>query len=176
MKTMGVYEIKNNSNGKVYIGGTINIERRWSMHKSNLNANRHCNKELQKDWEIFGEETFSLRVVEPIAQECDLGAREKHYINRALKDSECYNIIRSSIGLRNSKNARDKNGYPDYTRAARTNRREEFLNEAAQRMGEESWSKLSTKFRGAIETSKSDTEKDEQLKILLNKLLENLSQ
>jgi len=44
-KIIGVYKIvtmvENNITGKVYIGESNNIERRWEEHKTDLNNNIH---------------------------------------------------------------------------------------------------------------------------------------
>lgn len=40
---IGVYLITNNINGKMYIGSSINIERRWKEHLRDLrNGNHHA--------------------------------------------------------------------------------------------------------------------------------------
>jgi len=36
MKIQGIYKIKNLLNGKVYIGQSVNIEKRFYNHKNNL--------------------------------------------------------------------------------------------------------------------------------------------
>ncbi len=56
--TMGVYCIKNIINNKVYIGSSNDILNRWRNHKDFLNQNKHINKFLQEDWDLYGEENF----------------------------------------------------------------------------------------------------------------------
>jgi group I intron endonuclease len=46
----GVYKIENKFNGKIYIGSSINIEKRFYVHKFLLNKGSHYNKHLQCAW------------------------------------------------------------------------------------------------------------------------------
>ena len=56
MKT-GVYKITNLVNGKVYIGASKNIERRWWEHKKRVNSPIHS------DLETFGLENFKFEIL-----------------------------------------------------------------------------------------------------------------
>ena len=49
-KLSGVYLLKNKQTGRVYIGSSGNIENRVKTHFRDLKFNRHCNKELQNDY------------------------------------------------------------------------------------------------------------------------------
>lgn len=90
----GIYEIKNNFNGKSYIGSAKDIKRRWSRHKCGLRHNKHENIVLQRAWNKYGEENFSFNVLE----ECNIDellVLEQKYLN--LKPE--YNIgIKASGG------------------------------------------------------------------------------
>lgn len=79
-KVSGIYAITNQVNGKVYIGKSISIGRRWKEHKYELRYNKHCNEYLQNAWNKYGEENFSFEIVE----ECDehvLPLKEVEWIN-----------------------------------------------------------------------------------------------
>lgn len=43
----GVYKIINTINGKIYIGSSKDIDRRWSEHVRALELNAHINPHLQ---------------------------------------------------------------------------------------------------------------------------------
>lgn len=60
----GIYKIENLINGSIYIGRSCNILKRWHNHKSKLKKNIHNNKELQKDWNLFGEYVFKFEILE----------------------------------------------------------------------------------------------------------------
>ena len=73
--TCGIYKIENLINGKVYIGKSIEIEKRWQKHL-NAKDNFLIHKALRK----YGKENFSFTILE----ECslfDLDAKEKFWIN-----------------------------------------------------------------------------------------------
>ena len=76
---VGIYKINNKINNKIYIGQTVNIEKRWYKHKWDLNNNKHTNKHLQRAWNKYGEDNFHFSIIE----ECDteeLDIKEKDYI------------------------------------------------------------------------------------------------
>lgn len=56
-----VYEIRNKVNNRVYIGSTINLEKRWASHRAALKGGYHSNKELQKDYDKFGVSSFEFK-------------------------------------------------------------------------------------------------------------------
>lgn len=58
-----VYRILNKQNGKVYIGQTRIGKLRWKKHLRDLIAQRHPNKKLQQDFNLFGEEAFEWEML-----------------------------------------------------------------------------------------------------------------
>ncbi|CAM4415364.1 hypothetical protein FHS16_000988 [Paenibacillus endophyticus] len=65
-RVMGVFQIKNNANGKLYIGGSTNLDALWGREQFMLNMGTHASKELQKEWKQFGSENFSFLVLETV--------------------------------------------------------------------------------------------------------------
>lgn len=58
-----VYNIKNNIDGKQYIGSSINIKRRFLYHQKYLRRKEHFNHYLQNAWNKYGEENFEFKVL-----------------------------------------------------------------------------------------------------------------
>ena len=92
-KTIGIYCIENIDTNKKYIGQSVNIEGRWSKHKTALRQNSHDNDYLQKAWNKYGEDNFKFYILE----ECDkseLDNREVYYINlyQTLDYKNGYNL------------------------------------------------------------------------------------
>ena len=68
---MGVFQIKNIINSKIFIGSSLDLDAIWNRHKSQLQFRSHPNKELQKDWNEFGEENFTYAILAEIKQDED---------------------------------------------------------------------------------------------------------
>jgi hypothetical protein len=60
---MGVFGIKNTSNGKVFIGSSLDLEASQNSQKFQLNAGLHPNAGLQKEWLEFGESSFKYEII-----------------------------------------------------------------------------------------------------------------
>lgn len=69
--------IKNLINGKVYIGSSIDIYRRWVRHRGDLRHKKHSNKYLQRSFNKYGEENFKLHIVEILKEFNDLVLKQK---------------------------------------------------------------------------------------------------
>lgn len=63
--TAGVYAIKNNATGRVYVGSSGNLTQRWAGHLTRLRARRHT-QQFQADWDLHGTDSFALTVLEEI--------------------------------------------------------------------------------------------------------------
>jgi len=61
---MGVYQIKNRVNGKVFIGSSKNLPGKFNSHRFQLKQGSHMNRALQKEYTRFGEENFSFDVLD----------------------------------------------------------------------------------------------------------------
>jgi GIY-YIG catalytic domain len=69
---MGIYQIKNLVNGKILIGHTKNLNAKFNSYKFQLNANLHSNKYLQEEYNMFGEEKFTIEVLDRLEPKEDL--------------------------------------------------------------------------------------------------------
>jgi len=63
---MGVFQIKNNINGKIFIGSSLDLKAIWFAQKLQLDMGMHQNGELQKDWKKFGSDNFSYDILDEI--------------------------------------------------------------------------------------------------------------
>ncbi|PLR72159.1 GIY-YIG nuclease family protein [Bacillus sp. UMB0728] len=61
--SVGIYQIRNIYNDKVYIGKSFNIEKRWRQHRDSLLRDKHVNKKLQRDFNIFKKDAFQYKVL-----------------------------------------------------------------------------------------------------------------
>src|ERR1035437_2787890 len=78
----GIYKITNEVNGKFYIGSSKDIDWRWTIHRRDLRANRHCNPKLQHSWNHHGEDKFIFNIVEEtLPHQVILFDREQYYLD-----------------------------------------------------------------------------------------------
>lgn len=64
----GIYQIKNILSEAVYIGSSINLEKRESVHFSLLRANKHHAVKLQRAFNKYGEKNFKFEIIELIGR------------------------------------------------------------------------------------------------------------
>lgn len=97
---IGIYKITNVINGKVYIGQSSNVERRFSQHKSPYEQERFSEKPLYRAFKKYGIENFTFEILE----ECEisqLNEKEKFWIkeNKSLIHQKGYNITCGGDGV-----------------------------------------------------------------------------
>ncbi len=64
MKKAGIYEILNTINGKVYVGSSADIYKRWSGHECDLKRGIHGNPHLQASYNKYGVGAFEYFMIE----------------------------------------------------------------------------------------------------------------
>jgi hypothetical protein len=69
----GVFAVKNNKNGKVFLGSSLNLHGILGRNRFLLNTGSHKNEPLQKDWKAFGEGAFSFEILETLEIKEDAG-------------------------------------------------------------------------------------------------------
>jgi len=77
----GIYQIRNLTNGNIYVGSSTNINRRWREHRHDLNLNKHNNHHLQYAWNKYGKNYFVFEIIELIDNKNILVEREQFYID-----------------------------------------------------------------------------------------------
>lgn len=85
---IGIYKITNLINGKIYIGKSINIQRRFKEHS---NVNNHKDTWLYQAMDKYGIDNFEFEVVEE-CNENDLLDLEKEWILRTSSFPNGYNM------------------------------------------------------------------------------------
>lgn len=78
----GVYAIRRITDGKYYVGSSVDIRRRWASHSASLIAGEHHSIWLQRSRTRHGADAHEFIVLE----ECEpikvvLITREQHYID-----------------------------------------------------------------------------------------------
>ena len=65
---MGVFQIKNLINNKIYVGSSQDLDAIWHAQKLQLNVGIHSNDDLQKDWKESGPDNFTFEILEMLKQ------------------------------------------------------------------------------------------------------------
>ena len=65
---IGVFQIRNTSNQKIYVGSSLNLDAIWNRMKSELKFRNHRNTALQQAWNESGEEGFRYEILSEIEQ------------------------------------------------------------------------------------------------------------
>ena len=81
---MGVFQIRNMINGKIFIGSSLNLDAIWNRHQTELKFGGHRNEVLQKEWKEFGEDNFKFEILSEIEQKDD----DKADYNKEVKELE----------------------------------------------------------------------------------------
>lgn len=68
---MGIFQIKNRINNKIFIGSSADLKAIWNRYKMMLKFGNHPNEALQKDWNEYGEENFAYEIITELKQEED---------------------------------------------------------------------------------------------------------
>lgn len=97
----GIYQITNSSNGRFYIGVSVNFHIRWNKHSSDLDLGRHPNQFLQNDYGICGSDVFEFSIIEVVETSTFNTSRvvlEQKYLDLFYDDKkQCYNIQKQAL-------------------------------------------------------------------------------
>ena len=66
LRPMGIFQIRNRVNEKVFIGSSLNLDGIFNRHEFQLKMGGHSNKDLQTDWNEFSAENFEFEILEEL--------------------------------------------------------------------------------------------------------------
>ncbi len=89
----GTYTIENLVNGKLYVGQSADIDKRWREHIGSLTGRYHENSKLQRAWNKYGEDMFIHDVLVECSED-QLYSEENYWCNllNVHDDRYGYNI------------------------------------------------------------------------------------
>lgn len=68
---MGVYAIRNQGNGRLFLDQSSNLTGALNRHRMELRFGTHRNRALQQDWRDFGEAQFSFEILEKTVERAE---------------------------------------------------------------------------------------------------------
>ena len=111
--TCGIYKITNLINNKVYIGQSVEIERRWQKHKNYYKNKENHKYKIYRAMYKYGIENFSFEIIE-ICQPKQLNERQIYWISYYNSLQNGYNMTSGGDGIINCNdkpvNQYDSNG------------------------------------------------------------------
>lgn len=106
MKEGGVYQVINKSNGKRYVGSTVNLHKRRRQHWACLRRGKHRNIHLQRAWNLYGGKAFAFAVLEYVPDLERLVEREQHYFDALQPEYNIAPVAGSTLGCKHTEEAR----------------------------------------------------------------------
>ena len=99
MMTSGIYLITNNINGHMYVGGSVDIKRRFSEHKiSKFKKTQRIDRAINK----YGADNFTYQIITELPADWKIiGKHEKYWIKfyNTFKDKKHYNLTPGGEGV-----------------------------------------------------------------------------
>ena len=97
----GIYAIRNEVNGKMYVGSAIDIARRLAKHRYQLRGGVHPSKHLQSAFNKYGDAAFETATLE-LCEDHQLVEREQYWIDHLKPEYNKRLIAESNVGLSTS--------------------------------------------------------------------------
>lgn len=91
------YKILNIKNGNFYIGITTDYQKRWKEHLRNLRNHTHPNYKIQKDFDIFGEDSFSFSIIDEKDTTKEKGYEYEYKLIQENNATSSYNICEGGL-------------------------------------------------------------------------------
>jgi group I intron endonuclease len=167
IKKSGIYIIKNNINGKVYVGSTVNFYDRIKKHRANLKNDKHHSIKLQRACNKYGFENLEFIIIEFCGKD-KLIESEQFWINHFDSYHQGYNSTpnaKNCLGYKQTEEHKKNisNGLKGYKRSEENIENMRLANKG-KILSEETKNKLSI-----INTGKIHSEETKNKLSIINK-------
>ena len=103
---IAVYKISNTYTNDIYIGSSVDFQRRQWEHLHDLRKRKHHSQILQNSWNKYGEGAFLFSVVEEVSAIDILLDREQHWIDLLLPRYNTSRVAGSPLGVKHTAESR----------------------------------------------------------------------
>lgn len=106
----GIYIIRSLADKRVYIGGTVQLKKRYNNHFQDLRNKRHINYNLQRFVDEHGAEQLQFELIE-LCKKPEILIREQYWIDFYKAKGELFNVsptAGSSLGMKHRPEVKEK--------------------------------------------------------------------
>lgn len=107
MENVGIYQIKNKTNNKSYIGSSSRLNFRWKRHLTDLKCNIHHSLALQRAFHKYGHDNFEFIILEN-CDEDKLIEREQYYLDILLPEYNICKVAGNCAGVKHTEETIEK--------------------------------------------------------------------
>jgi group I intron endonuclease len=104
--TGGLYAIENIVTGGWYVGSTVNLRKRWILHRTLLRAGQHHSPYLQNSWNKHGEEVFRFVPIHVTDDKEEWVRLEQHFLDTLKPPYNVSPTANSNAGIKRSEETR----------------------------------------------------------------------
>lgn len=104
-----VYQIINKANSHSYVGSSDRFIKRQKEHRNALRKGKHHSRYLQNAWNKYGEEQFTIIILETVLFRELLQVREQYWIDKLKPRYNCSKCVTAPMtGQNHTEEAREK--------------------------------------------------------------------
>ena len=103
----GIYQIRNLTNNKIYIGSARDLKARWRLHKTQLNSNSHHSSYLQNAYNKYEKDNFVFEILFTCSEDYLIRIEQYHINNYKPKYNICQ-VAGSCLGVKRSDETKAK--------------------------------------------------------------------
>lgn len=171
MKVTGIYKIKNIVNGRVYIGASTDVYKRFYQHMFYLRRGEHANVDLQSDYNLYGESNFECSV-ECECDESELDRLELSTLHKygGYTSDNTYNMVEAARVAVGECNHNYGKHWSDEWKDEQSRKMKEYLKDKThhpmygKHFSEESKKKMRLSQLGKTQSAESNRKRSEKLK------------
>lgn len=94
LPSAGIYAIQNLDNGRIYVGGSVDVDRRVKVHQAHLARGQSDNPHIRHDIITYGPAVFRISILQRTFSTQELAELEQRWADRLGAFETGYNIRR----------------------------------------------------------------------------------